>query len=290
VLSGDLDRNDRTDKNGVVTDTVGILGRNAYHVVVADGVGDATVLDGLTVTAGLADGTDEQIHGGGMYVCSSNLVLQNVSFSGNHADSHGGAMSVKSWSQVFLSQVTLSGGQAARGGGISSQDSSLQLTNVTFNDNHASSGQRLGGGMYIQWGVAVLEDVTFSGNRADHYGGGIYSYGSHHLTNVTFSSNQADRGGGMTCMGSGGSPVLNNVAFISNQAKAEGGGLYSNRVDVNLVNVTFTDNEAQQPSGARGRHGHPQRYPRADERHVCGQSRFSPRRRDAQLPGQPSSS
>jgi hypothetical protein len=38
ILSGDLDGNDTTDIRGVLTSTAGIVGPNAYHVVVGSGV------------------------------------------------------------------------------------------------------------------------------------------------------------------------------------------------------------------------------------------------------------
>ena len=63
ILSGDIDKNDDTDNNGVVADTDNINGNNAYHVVTADGtvgtkIKDDAVLVGFTITAG---------HGGAIY-------------------------------------------------------------------------------------------------------------------------------------------------------------------------------------------------------------------------------
>src|SRR5512134_3734972 len=54
VLSGDLGGDDTTDPNGVVTDTVNIVGTNAYHVVTGSGVDTTTILDGFVITAGYA--------------------------------------------------------------------------------------------------------------------------------------------------------------------------------------------------------------------------------------------
>lgn len=51
VLSGDIDRNDvNVDGNGIAEMWQDIPGANAYHVVVASGVGPTAVLDGFVVT------------------------------------------------------------------------------------------------------------------------------------------------------------------------------------------------------------------------------------------------
>ncbi len=59
VLSGDIATPDTTNSNGVVATAAGINGANSYHVVMLDGtstdVTTDTVLDGFTITAGLAD-------------------------------------------------------------------------------------------------------------------------------------------------------------------------------------------------------------------------------------------
>jgi len=88
ILSGDIDRNDLTNANGIVTDTVNITGTNAYHVVTGSGVTLTAILDGFTITAGKT-----VFCGGGMYNTSgSNPALTNVTFSGNWANNCGGGM------------------------------------------------------------------------------------------------------------------------------------------------------------------------------------------------------
>jgi len=103
ILSGDIDNNDSSDSNGVVTSTANINGSNSYHVVYADGTGSTnitatTILDGFTITAGQANGSDPNDDGGGLYCdgsgsgneCSPSL--SNLIFSGNKADNYGGGM------------------------------------------------------------------------------------------------------------------------------------------------------------------------------------------------------
>ncbi|MBC8263949.1 MAG: fibronectin type III domain-containing protein [Anaerolineales bacterium] len=275
--------NDTTDINGVVTDTAGITGTNAYHVVYLDGTGTSTittdtVLDGFTITAGHAHALFPNDNDGGGLFCSGGFsgsecspALSNVVFSGNLADRHGGGMFNAAGnggaSNPVLTDVTFSGNQAGwRGGGMYNDGwnggtSSPMLTNVTFSGNHAIDG----GGMYSYGhggGVSspTLTSVTFSNNQADSHGGGMFNNGdggtsSPTLTNVTFSDNQASRGGGMQNYGDGGtsSAVLTNVTFSGNHA-VDGGGMYNNGYDggtssPTLTSVTFSGNQAASAGG-----------------------------------------
>ena len=186
VLSGDIDGNDTTDANGVVTNTANINGSNAYHVVTGSSVNNTAVLDGFTVTAGQANGP-----------------------SGGDRD--GGGMYNKNSSSPTVSNVTFSANSATRGGGMNNDISSPALTNVTFFANSAV----FGGGMKNDISSAMLTNVTFSANSASASGGGMYNYGSHlTMTNITFSGNSANQGGGMS-NNSNSSPTLTNVIIAN---------------------------------------------------------------------------
>lgn len=151
VLSGDLDGNDTTDTNGVVTNTNNITGSNAYRIVTGGGVTETAVLDGFTIIAG----------GNGLYNSNSAPTLVNITFTGSYA---------------------------GNGGGMYNDNSNPGLTNVAFNDNEGVAG---GGGMYSQKESApVLTDVSFSGNKAD-LGGGMYNLASDaRLTNCILWGNR----------------------------------------------------------------------------------------------------
>jgi parallel beta-helix repeat protein/predicted outer membrane repeat protein len=274
VLSGDIDNNDITDPNGVVTTTANITGTNSYRVVVASYQDASAVLDGLTITAGQADGSvgggmynhssDPTLtnivfsantgdYGGGMYNSGSNPTLANVTFISNTTSSTGGGMYNES-SSPNLTNVTFTGNTASGGGGMYSWGSSSPtLTDVTFISNTASSG----GGMYNSGSSPTLANVTFTGNTASSgYGGGMHNYGSSSptLTDVTFISNTASNGGGM--FNSGSSPNLTNVTFTGNTASSTGGGMYNNdSSSPNLTNVTFTGNTASSTGGGMENYG-----------------------------------
>ena len=198
VLSGDIDQNDTTDPNGIVTDVANIAGSNAYHVVTGGGTGSSAVLDGFTVTAGQASGSSYPDDlGGGMFDDGSDPTLANVTFSGNSASRYGGGMYNENGSNPTLTNVAFSGNKAISGGGMFNWiSSSPTLTSATFTNNQATD---LGGGMFNSNSSPTMTDVVFSGNWGTSQGGGIFNeIGSNPtLTNVTFSGNQTTIGGGI---------------------------------------------------------------------------------------------
>ncbi len=223
VLSGDIDNNDLTDPNGVVTTTNNIIGANGYHVVNSSGVTETAVLDGFTITAGQANGAAPNNSGGGMLNDSSSPTLSDVTFSGNFA---------------------------LQGGGMHNTVSSPRLTNITFSGNSANAS---GGGLLNESNSnPILTNVTFVGNSAGSSGGGIFNWLSSNpsLTFVTFISNTADTGGGMFNFGSNSNPTLTNVEFTGNTATRWGGGMFLNRITIPvLTNVIFNGNNAQSGGG-----------------------------------------
>ena len=245
VLSGDIDNNDLTDPDGVVTTADNIAGANAYHVVSAMGMTATARLDGFTITAGNANMLifpDHANRGGGMYNVDSNPSLANVTFSGNNAVDQGGGMySVNS--APALTNVIFAGNSAsAFGGGMANDESSPTLVDVTFSANSAGSH---GGGMYNGTSIVTLLNVTFSANSAGSQAGGMYNGNSTAaLTNAIFSDNSAgSQGGGMYNGDSDG--ALANALFFANSAGAHGGGMYNGGTSTpSLVNVTFAANSA----------------------------------------------
>jgi hypothetical protein len=216
VLSGDIDQNDTTDPNGVVTDVGDIAGANAYHVVTGGGTSSSAVLDGFTITAGQANGTAMDRAGGGMYNYSSSPTLTNVSFTGNQATLFGGGM-FNNDSSSPLTNVSFTGNLAGSGGGISIFGGNVMVTKVRFTGNSAI----VGGGMHIASGASTLTNVIFAGNLASNSGGGMYiDISNLILANVTFTGNQADYGGGMYNRDIG--PILVNTILWNNQALTSG--------------------------------------------------------------------
>ena len=255
VLSGDIDQNDTTDANGVVTDTANIHGNNAYRVVTGSGTDNTAVLDGFTITAGQANGVFPDNAGGGMYNDAGSPTLTNVTFSAN-SGTYVGGMYNESGSPA-LNNVIFSDNSADGAGGMFNFQSSPTLNNVTFSNNSATRYR--GGGMYNYHNSSpALNNVTFSDNSAADDGGGMYNESSSPaLNNVTFSNNSAgDNGGGMVNTSSS-SPTLTDVTFSNNSAADNGGGMYNYSSSPTLTDVTFSRNSAAEGGGMYNENSNP---------------------------------
>ena len=278
VLSGDIDNNDITDSNGVVTNTDNIRGANSNHVVTGSGTNSTAALDGFVITAGQAD-----YYGGGMYNYNGSPTLSNLTFSGNIAGisstygGSGGGMYNSQGNPTLISVTFTSntargaGSYGGSGGGMYNYQGNPTLIDVTFTSNTARGGSTYGGesayggsggGLYNFKGSPTLANVTFSGNKAEGgsayggglafggKGGGMYNslndyQGGPTLTNVTFADNRAwggnlggGRGGGMYNWG--GNPTLTNAVFYKNLIGLfDGNGIYNDESSPILTNVTL---------------------------------------------------
>ncbi len=241
ILSGDIDNNDTVNADGVTettnrvssgstTATSDINGSNSYTVVT--GAGDTT-LEGFTITAGQSNasrGIGVVILGGGMHSSSDNLILSNIIFSGNTADSGGGMYNVGR--NLILSNIIFSGNTASNqrvssfgGGGLSSSDFSLTLSNIIFSDNKSAV---FGGGMRNASPRLTLSNVIFSGNESGTTGGGLSNASADlTLTNVIMWGNTA-----MACTGNS---AKGNANFCS------GGMLVAVTISHSLIQGCSTD-------------------------------------------------
>ncbi|TKI67257.1 InlB B-repeat-containing protein [Lysinibacillus varians] len=225
-------------------------GEAAYHVFYHPNNYDlklnaTAILDGVTITAGHADGyLTSHMHGGGMYNSGNNPTLRNVIFYGNKANYFGGGM-YNLQSSPTLMNVEFTDNEATSGGGIFNwNESAPKLSNVIFNKNKAT---RSGGGIQNNSCDIIIEHAKFTNNEAAH-GGGIANYGNSAstLTDVTFSQNIASQqGGGIYNNGPGNKSILTNVMFEQNKAAYFGGGIVNDRESSpKFTDVIFRNNES----------------------------------------------
>src|SRR5690606_18024032 len=175
-----------------------IKGRNSYNVVTASSVDNTAVLDGFTVTGGLADRTTADLSdrfgsGGGIFNSGGSPVLANLNITGNKTNRRGGGM-------------------FNTGGGATPAMTHIRITNK-------ETGHR-GGGMANQNNSSPkLNYAVISGNKVTGWGGGIFNWNSTtHLTNAQITGNVAVDGtstgqGGALNNNNSGRPVLTNVVI-----------------------------------------------------------------------------
>ena len=136
---------------------------------------------------------------------------------------------------VFINDLTITGGNSSEGGGIRTSES-LTITDSTISGN--SAGFR-GGGIYSVNGNTTIVNSTISGNSSS-VGGGIYSYRETiNITNSTISGNSVGgRGGGIFFYYSLGN-ITNST--ISDNSANSGGGIYESYGTVNLTNTIIAN-------------------------------------------------
>jgi hypothetical protein len=210
ILSGDFNGNDLP---GFVN-----RGDNAYHVVTAADLTEATAIDGLTVRGGHANGANPHGEGGGVRMPSGRLSVTSCLISDCYA--------------------------GARGGGLYATDgATFRLT--TFSTCY---GGTFGGAVYA--GNAKLLVCTFELNETSGHGGAAYVEHDGTLENVTFRSNGgtgAGTGGGSGQGGAlwvGSNSRLVNCAFASNSAIDTGGAVFAAGGNLSLHGCTFFGNSA----------------------------------------------
>lgn len=230
ILSGEIGNNGGSD--------------NSYHVVYARNVDNTGVLDGFTITAGNASGSNNNSDGAGIFALLANPTITDCTISGNTATGSGAGVA-NLYAPSTLTDCTISGNTAgSRGGGLYNYHCSPTVTDCTISGNMAHEG---GGVSDKKSSSPTLADCIISGNTAST-GGGIanYSASSPTLTDCILAGNTStENGGGIWNNDS--APALVNCVISGNTASVgEGGGMYSSfSSDPALTNCTFSGNSAK---------------------------------------------
>ena len=248
ILSGDLAGDDDVNFSN--------NGENSYQVVNGSGTDATAVLDGVTITAGNANGAGTYRYGSGMYNDHGSPTLTNCTVRDNWAGSGGGGgMYNGNNSSPSLTGCSFIGNWPD---GVDNYDSSPTLNNCTFssnfkgvhndNSNPTINDCTFNGndrGMYNDQSSPMLSDCLFNGHDGAMYN---WNGSSPSLTNCTFSGNSAGSGGGMK--NENANPILTDCTFTGNSASTSGGGMYNYYSNPSLTNCTFEENSSESHSGA----------------------------------------
>ncbi|MEZ4826763.1 MAG: T9SS type A sorting domain-containing protein [Bacteroidia bacterium] len=208
-----------TERNPKTNETIlsGIQGiTNVYQVVYISSTSNI-ILDGFTITGGIANGSSSYSHGGGIYLSNANnVLLQNLLITQNEGGNGGGIYNVNT-SAITVNQVRFRGNEAIKGGAMYNDNtSSITVKNSVLCNNHS---EEAGGAIYNKsLSVFGLINCVFSSNSTLGNGGGCYnnSISAMTITNSTFYGNSADGNGGGFYVVSSSSCEFYNSIFWDN--------------------------------------------------------------------------
>jgi len=258
VLSGDISQDD-TDLNedDVIASPSDIdesATENARHVVDASGAFSRSLIDGVTITGGSADGTGSEQDGGGVYADQGAPTLKNVRIIGNEAARNGGGIASVNGGGPTLRSVDVVANRAGEdGGGLYFEESSVRATYVDLRSNTADGN---GGGVFIRGGNIRITSATIEGNRASGAGGGVLTYDAQRvfLVNAIVVGNQATSGGGFwdgpNNFFATSETTIAASTFAGNCGLDSGGAIQTLRRGLNVRNSILWGNEG---SGCTGR-------------------------------------
>ncbi len=181
---------------------------------------------------------DQNDNGGAVFVRNySNLVISNCTISDNNSSGKGGGIYCYN-SNPTLTDNIITNNTASYAGGIYLDHSTPVFTGNAITNNIATN---YGGGIQIDHSYAVLKNNTVSNNTAS-YAGGIYIYDSTVvLANNIISNNTASQ----TCGGihfSSSFPTLANNLIANNKASSDAGGILFDSTSGTLTNNTISNN------------------------------------------------
>jgi len=220
ILSGDI---------GTLDD----ISDNSYHIVKTS---KNSILNGLTLTKGNANGDRLDRMGGAIYLADDKASVINCKFEENYAD-EGGA--------IYIFNIN---------GATSATTDIVTIEGCNFTDNSANNG----GAIVMR--VGASSDIlycNFSSNQEEWRGGAIYiDYGAYEtapitIDNCTFDSNSTNGNGGaiysddMASQLGGTYWFVSNCNFTNNSATYRGGAIsnYNNTGNyANISNSDFTGN------------------------------------------------
>lgn len=237
VLSGDIDDNDGIDANGITLSSLDINGTNAYHVVTSLSIGSATVIDGVSITGGMALGTtvgDDK--GAAIYCDGGNIAMNQLLVQGNwslNRASLWACESVVNTSRFINNKANDVGGIGA-GSSMSFTDSefigniafnqgtlfylnsgTLNLTRVVVKNNYNTRNAAI----RAQGTTLNFNDVVFSGNNSHNKSGVLELTGSVNgvFNNVTVTGNSAVNTAGAINSTITGDLIINNSILWNNK-------------------------------------------------------------------------
>jgi len=197
---------------------------NSYHVVLGS---VNSIIDGVTISDGYADGELTNRYGGGLYNWGyeSSSIIKNCTFTNNYAED-GAAVFCFADVLSYFENVHFENNSATIGGAASFRfGASCELDNCIFSNNTATSR---GGAITINYGSnVIINNSSFTQNISEGNGGAIWV------------DDQASQYGGTK-------PVITNCIFSENRASFYGGAIHNYNIATTVIqDCNFSNNVAK---------------------------------------------
>lgn len=193
---------------------------------------------------------DNEASTGGAVYNKNNLEISNCNFTDNNAN-QGNGLGGAVYSRQGLCNITSSyfanNSASGDGGAINNNyDSDLILVSSNFENNNARTAGAISNAQNCN-----INSCEFIQNTADKMAGALYSMGNLNIDNSKFDQNIArfDDGGAIGIYSSY-STTITNTNFSGNHAKNY--GAISSNGELNLSNINFINNQADENGGAVG--------------------------------------
>jgi predicted outer membrane repeat protein len=236
---------------------------NSIHVVTASNIGNTAVLDGFTITAGQAGGsnTADADYGSGMLIRNAGPAIINCTFTSNRNAVRGIGVFVGGFSPTTPASPTFTNCRftnngnrttGGSGGALYAEYGAISLTDCVFDNNASYNGA---GAVHLSNSAATLAGCTFTNNWARYRGAALTNdqIGNLTATNCTFSGNITELSGTVTSFGasySTTSSAFTDCTFTENSASNGGAFYVSNDATVSANRCDFVRNRAGTSGGA----------------------------------------
>ena len=169
--------------------------------------------------------------------------------TGGYAN-NGGAINVHEGSKCTATGITFTGNKADSSGGAICTRGSLELTNCVITGNEAGS---TGGAIFVDdSGTFKLTNVTITGNMAKDDGGAlrIHLKSDASITGCTIVSNTSkDKGGAINMDAKNKTLTITDTKIESNTSTDDGGGIYLHNGTINMTGGSLSLNSSSNDGG-----------------------------------------
>lgn len=217
---------------------------NARHVVVFSASSDPTsLLDGVSVECGYADGTSYPLDsGGGILIDGGSPTIRACIIQRSTAKYGGGVYSRPG--SPLIEDTRIARNVATSDGGGLNVNGSVTMRRCVVDGNRGA----FGGGMVVCCGASRIDDSTFTGNFAST-GGGLFSpIGTLWVIGSRFEGNSAGNGGAINSSSSASTLSVVGTVICGNSA-TQGGGIYATNAPI-IFNSVFSRNTTMQRGAA----------------------------------------